>query len=372
MEITGLPPVRRKRIPKAPVVQQQGTDPAKKGAEIPGAMEAVDQIRHLRNRFMQPCGRMRSEVKKNLTDVRTHEIDASIGKESGEETDDLLVRRRRIGSHVLQRIAVHGTVANRLRAQSFQGGMQLLGRCAFHGRTATMLPGNAMDIQSRYQEIKDRIARAAERSGRNPAEITLIAVTKTVTTSAVRTAFEAGIQDIGENRVQELLRKQSEADDLPIRWHFIGHLQTNKVRQVLPIATMIHSVESSRLANRIHELAADRGGVDVLLQVNTSDEVTKFGVAPSELPELIASIRGLDHLRIRGLMTLGPLTDDIDAIRHSFRGLRRCSQVLRETVPDAAILSMGMTSDFEIAIEEGATHVRICTALFGPRTCATT
>jgi len=130
---------------------------------------------------------------------------------------------------------------------------------------------------------------------------------------------------------------------------------------------MIHSVDSPRLANRIHDLAADRGGVDVLLQVNTSGEETKFGVAPSQLPELIASTRGLDQLRIRGLMTLGPLTDDCDAIRHSFRMLRECSRALRETFADATLLSMGMTSDFEIAIEEGATHVRIGTALFGPR-----
>ena len=224
-----------------------------------------------------------------------------------------------------------------------------------------------MDLQSRYEQVKERIARAAGRSGRDPDAITLVAVTKTVTTSAVREAYEAGIRNIGENRVQELLRKQSELTDLPVRWHFIGHLQTNKVRQVLPIASMIHSVDSPRLARRIHDLAADRGEVDVLLQVNTSSEETKYGVAPSDLPELIASMRGLDRLRIQGLMTLGPLTEDEDAIRSSFRMLRECLSLLRETVPDAAVLSMGMTNDYEIAIEEGATHVRIGTALFGPR-----
>ena len=230
-----------------------------------------------------------------------------------------------------------------------------------------MLQGNQMDLQSRYEQVKERIARAAERSGRAPEAITLIAVTKTVTTPVVREAFEAGLRNIGENRVQEILRKHSELADLPIRWHFIGHLQTNKVRQVLPVASMIHSVDSPRLASRIHNLAADHGSVDVLLQVNTSSEETKFGVAPSDLPELIAATRGLDRLRIRGLMTLGPLTEDEDAIRGSFRMLRESLSLLRRTVPDAAVLSMGMTSDYEIAIEEGATHVRIGTALFGAR-----
>jgi pyridoxal phosphate enzyme (YggS family) len=155
--------------------------------------------------------------------------------------------------------------------------------------------------------------------------------------------------------------------DLPIEWHFIGHLQTNKVRQVLPVARMIHSVDSLRLAQRIHDLATDRGTIDVLLQVKTSSEETKFGVAPPELPELIAYAHQLDRLRIRGLMTLGPLTEDLDAIRDSFRTLRECSLALRETITEATLLSMGMTSDFEIAIEEGATHVRVGTALFGPR-----
>jgi pyridoxal phosphate enzyme (YggS family) len=224
-----------------------------------------------------------------------------------------------------------------------------------------------MDLRSRYEQVRERIARAAERSGRDPEAITMIAVTKTVTTATVRAAFDVGMEEIGENRVQELVRKEKELRDLPIRWHFIGHLQTNKVRQVLPIAAMIHSVDSSRLAGVIHNLAADRDAVDVLIQINTSEEETKFGIAPAELPELLATMRTLDRLRVRGLMTLGPLTEDPDRSRRSFRRLRECAETLRQSVADAEILSMGMTSDFEIAIEEGATHVRIGTALFGPR-----
>ena len=224
-----------------------------------------------------------------------------------------------------------------------------------------------IDIASGYKDLLERIARAASRSGRPASAVTLIAVSKTVDATAVRAAFEAGAEDFGENRAQELVAKHSRLSDLPLRWHFIGHLQTNKVRHVLPIATLIHSVDSIRLAERIQEVAPDGATVDVLLQVNTSGEATKFGIDPEGLAGLIAGVRSLPKLRIRGLMTLGPWTDDREAIRNSFRLLREESLKLQESYPEATVLSMGMSGDFEIAIEEGATHVRVGTALFGPR-----
>ena len=227
-----------------------------------------------------------------------------------------------------------------------------------------------MPFESRLREIRDRIARAAERSGRPASAITLIAVSKTVGAETVRAACDAGIRDFGESRAQELVAKASALRGLPLRWHFIGHLQRNKVPDVVPIASLVHSVDSVRLARRIAETAGAEP-VDCLLQVNTSGEESKFGAAPDELDALLREARDLGPLRIGGLMTLGPLTEDEEAIRASFRLLRRLAERAREEIPEATILSMGMSGDFEIAIEEGATHVRIGTALFGPREAPT-
>lgn len=224
-----------------------------------------------------------------------------------------------------------------------------------------------MGMTARYDQVRLGVARAAERSGRDPARITLIAVSKTMPAERIREAFDLGIRDFGENKVQELIRKAGELADLPIRWHLVGHLQTNKVRAVLPHTALIHSVDSLHLAERIHgSLDPDRS-IDVLLQVNTSGEESKFGTTPDDLPALAASIRGLDRVRVRGLMTLGPLTEDERAIRGSFRTLRELLPALNQVFPDAEFLSMGMSGDFETAIEEGATHIRVGTALFGPR-----
>jgi PLP dependent protein len=224
-----------------------------------------------------------------------------------------------------------------------------------------------MDMTARYEQIRLRIARAADRCGRDPAGITLIAVSKTMPAESVREAFRFGLRDFGENRVQELAMKAGELADLPIRWHLVGHLQTNKVRVVLPLAAMIHSVDSLHLAQKIHEALAPGRSIDLLLQVNTSGEESKFGAAPDDLSSLAASISALDRLRVRGLMTLGPLTDDEEAIRRSFRALRELLPVLKKQFPEAEALSMGMSGDFETAIEEGATHIRVGTALFGSR-----
>jgi pyridoxal phosphate enzyme (YggS family) len=221
------------------------------------------------------------------------------------------------------------------------------------------------DIGSRYAGIRERIARASTRAGRDPGEVVLIGVTKTHPPAMARAVVAHGLRDLGENRVQELLEKCGALADLSIRWHLIGHLQTNKVKIVLPHVFMIHSVDSVRLAEQIQLHAASP--VDVCLQVNTSGEETKFGVAPGEVRPHAAAIRACPNLRLRGLMTLGPLTEDPTAIRASFRLLRELLAEARAEVPDASVLSMGMSGDFETAIEEGATHVRVGTALFGSR-----
>jgi pyridoxal phosphate enzyme (YggS family) len=224
-----------------------------------------------------------------------------------------------------------------------------------------------MDIRARHAEVLERIGAAARRSGRDPAAITLIAVAKTFPPAIVREAYEAGLRDFGENKAQELVAKHRELADAAIRWHFVGHLQTNKVRSVVPLAHLIHSIDSLPLAQKIAEAAPSGGTVPALLQVNTSGEPTKYGVAPSDLPALIEGVSALEGITIRGLMTLGPLTEDRSAVRAAFRQLRALSEPLRARVPAASILSMGMSGDFEIAIEEGATHVRVGTALFGAR-----
>lgn len=224
-----------------------------------------------------------------------------------------------------------------------------------------------MDMTARYEQVRLGIDRAAQRVGRDPSGVTLVAVSKTMPADRIREALRLGIRDFGENKVQELSRKAEELADLPLRWHLVGHLQSNKVRTVLPHAALIHSLDSLHLAQKIHESLEPGRSIDLLLQVNTSGEESKFGAAPEELPSLAASIKGLDRLRILGLMTLGPLTEDEEAIRRSFRLLRELLPTLRRSFPEAGFLSMGMSGDFETAIEEGATHVRVGTALFGPR-----
>lgn len=224
-----------------------------------------------------------------------------------------------------------------------------------------------MDMTARFEEVRLRIARSAERAGRAAAGITMIAVSKTMPADVVREAFRLGMRDFGENRVQELLQKSDDLSDLPLRWHMIGHLQTNKVRAVVDRVQAIHSVDSLHLAQRIQEAIPVDRSIELFLQVNTSGEASKFGVAPGEMSALASSIRELSRLRVLGLMTLGPLTDDEGAIRRSFRTLRELLPELRHEFPEASALSMGMSGDFEIAIEEGATHVRVGTALFGPR-----
>ena len=216
--------------------------------------------------------------------------------------------------------------------------------------------------------VQGRIARAAERVGRDPAQIGVVAVTKGHPLAAVREAAAQGLLDIGENRVQEALEKQAAWPDAPVRWHLIGHLQRNKAKQAVGRFALIHSVDSVRLADELEKVAAGQGAVqEVLVQVNVAREPQKSGVPPQDAEALVAHVAGQPHLRLTGLMTMAPLTDDEVVIRGTFRGLRGLRDRLTSLTSPLTVLSMGMSSDFEIAVEEGATLLRLGTVLFGER-----
>ncbi|MBI4872961.1 MAG: YggS family pyridoxal phosphate-dependent enzyme [Candidatus Riflebacteria bacterium] len=202
--------------------------------------------------------------------------------------------------------------------------------------------------------------------------LTLVAVSKTVGPEAVREAWNAGQRDFGENRVQELLRKQEALADLPIRWHFIGHLQTNKVRQVVGRVELIHSVDSLRLAEALQQECLKRDtGCRILLEVKTTGEESKTGAGLAEARELAVAVRSMDRLTLSGLMTMGPLEGGAEGARCSFRALRVLhEELLANTAYRGSVLSMGMSGDYEVALEEGSTLVRIGTALFGSGTLA--
>ena len=235
-----------------------------------------------------------------------------------------------------------------------------------------------MNLAANITRVRERIAAAARRVGRDPAEITLVAVTKTVPAARVREAWELGLTDFGENRVQEAVAKiplvvpdaQRPLDRPPPRWHMIGHLQRNKVKHVIPLFDFIHSVDSVRLAREIQRRAERVGKVmPVLLEVNVAGEATKYGFAPEEVAAAVEEIAPLPHLEIHGLMTVAPIAEDPEEVRPHFRHLRELRDELARRFPslDWHHLSMGMTDDFEVAIEEGATMVRIGRAIFGER-----
>lgn len=223
-------------------------------------------------------------------------------------------------------------------------------------------------LSEHLPRVQERIGRALERVGR-ATRVTIVAVTKGHPASAVIAAADVGLCDVGENRVLELEAKRSEIDGR-LRWHLIGHLQRNKVRRVLPLFDMIHSVDSLRLAQELSREAerADRD-VDALVQVNASGEGTKGGLEVSDGVDAIGAITELPRLRVHGLMTMAPLTDDEAALRSTFRRTRELFEECGTALPsfDAVHLSMGMSNDFEIAVEEGSTMVRLGTALFGER-----
>ncbi len=227
-------------------------------------------------------------------------------------------------------------------------------------------------ISENVEKIRTRIAGACARAGRDPREVTLVAVTKTFPPEVVREAIRAGIPDIGENYVQELLEKRGVLAAEDVRWHFIGHLQTNKVKQIAGWVAMVHALDSPALAAELERRGAQAGRViDCLIEVNTTGEGSKFGVSPEKTIDLVRSLAGLRNVRLAGLMTIGPFLPDPAGSRPMFRTLRELrDEAARLGQPNAGMehLSMGMTGDFEVAIEEGATMVRIGTALFGRRT----
>ena len=219
-----------------------------------------------------------------------------------------------------------------------------------------------MDIEENVLEVQRCIARACERSNRLPDEVTLVAVTKTVDAQAIMAAFDCGIRDFGENRVQEAEGKIGQLSKIKpdVTWHMVGHLQSNKARKAAGLFSIIHSVDSLKLANILSQQA--QRILPVLLQVNISGELPKSGFTVDEIAGAVEEIRQLPGLEVTGLMTIAPLTDDPEEVRPVFQKLRE----LRDSL-ELRHLSMGMTDDFEVAIEEGATIVRIGRAIFGNR-----
>ncbi len=215
-------------------------------------------------------------------------------------------------------------------------------------------------LAERLQQVEERIQAAALRAGRRREEITLIAVTKIFPASAIRDAYAVGLRHFGENYVQEFAGKRGELDDLnEATYHLIGHLQSNKTKIAADLFHVVQTVDSAKLARRLAESGRQ---LDVMIEVKLSEEESKSGAAPEELPALIDSIREHSNLRLAGLMTMPPWSDDAELSRPFFRRLRALAEQHH-----LAQLSMGMSHDLEVAIEEGATHIRVGTALFGPR-----
>ena len=224
-------------------------------------------------------------------------------------------------------------------------------------------------IDRQLRGVTERIREASQRTGRDPKEVELVLVTKEVDPGRIKLAYDLGVRDFGENKVQDLMAKQNK---LPkdVRWHFIGSLQTNKVKLLIGQVALIHSCDRVDLAREIEKQAAKQNRtVDILIQVNTSGEETKHGFDPKSVKQAISQIMTLEHLKVCGLMTIGPNTQDQEKTRESFHTLRNLKDRLQQEFPncDWCYLSMGMSSDFELAIEEGANLLRIGSAVFGPR-----
>jgi len=219
----------------------------------------------------------------------------------------------------------------------------------------------SMGIKENIGIIREKIAKAAKRAGRDPDGVTLMAVTKKIPVDVIREAAVLGITDMGENKVQEASEKTScPGMGTGIKWHMIGHLQTNKVKQAVRLFDEIHSVDSIRLAREIHKRSAEAGKVmPVYIEVNVSGETSKYGVPPSGLSDLLEEAKGIDRIEVKGLMTMAPYSDDPEDSRPYFREL---TKLAREH--GLSGLSMGMSGDFEVAIEEGATIIRVGTAIF--------
>ncbi len=221
-------------------------------------------------------------------------------------------------------------------------------------------------LAERLASVEERLRAACRRAGRARGDVTLVAVTKTAPVEAAAVLVELGVRDLGESRPQELWRKAAALPEA--RWHLIGHLQRNKIERTLPLIHRIHSVDNLRLLAAVEEEAGRQGlAVEALLEVNASREAGKHGFAPEEVPGLAPALRGLRRVRVTGLMTMAAYEEDPERCRPTFAALRELRDRLRAAVGEAhplAELSMGMTNDFEVAVEEGATLVRLGTALF--------
>ncbi len=237
------------------------------------------------------------------------------------------------------------------------------------------------DLAANLQSVRSRVAAAAVRAGRDPAGVTLIAVGKTQPVEMLQAAYELGVRHVGENRVDEA---QAKVPHLPadVVWHMVGHLQSRKARHAVPIFDVLHSLDSLKLARRLESFCAAQDRVlPVLLELNVSGEESKYGLPAhgwesdggqwATIASLVQDVLSLPHLRLDGLMTIAPIVDQPEHTRPHFRRLRQIRDALQDEFPDLALphLSMGMTDDFEVAIEEGATLVRIGRAIFGPRLC---
>ncbi|MCR4803878.1 MAG: YggS family pyridoxal phosphate-dependent enzyme [Lachnospiraceae bacterium] len=225
-------------------------------------------------------------------------------------------------------------------------------------------------IKENLKIVEENIEAACKRAGRNRDEVTLIAVSKTKPVEMLREAIEYGMVDFGENKVQEMCDK---IDVIPekLNWHMIGHLQRNKVKYIVDKSYLIHSVDSLRLAEQINAEAQKKNvACDILLEVNIANEESKFGLSSEEVPELLSKIKTMKNVRVKGLMTIAPFVDNPEDNREHFRNLHKLFIDMREQTSDnisMEVLSMGMTGDYEVAIEEGATMVRVGTGIFGAR-----
>lgn len=225
-------------------------------------------------------------------------------------------------------------------------------------------------IKENLKQVEDNIANACKKVGRNPKEVTLIAVSKTKPVEAIHEAMEYGIKEFGENKVQELTNK-IEAISEKLNWHLIGHLQRNKVKYIVEDVCLIHSVDSLRLAQQIDEEAKKKNvQVNILIEVNIAQEKSKFGVAKDEVRSLLQEIRNLKNVKVKGLMTIAPYVENAEDNRGYFSEMYKLFVDMRSENADnisMEILSMGMTGDYQVAIEEGATMVRVGTGIFGER-----
>ncbi len=228
-----------------------------------------------------------------------------------------------------------------------------------------------MGIEENLIGIRKNIEKAAAATGRNGKDVKLVAVTKTVGVHEIREAVKAGISAVGENRVQEMVKKYDQLKELPVEWHFIGHLQTNKVKDIIDMVDLIHSVDRMSVAWEINKRAGRiNRRVDVLVQVNVSGEKTKYGLHPGRVVPFVREIKDFDYLRIRGLMTIAPYTDRPEEVRRFFSALKGMfDEIGKLGLENVSMdyLSMGMTGDYTVAIEEGANMVRIGTGIFGER-----